>query len=116
MVIEELGAGDRSAAELRLQAVADVPILAVGPEAETLARALLFDGAVPSNSPRDALHIAIAAAHGTDYLLTWNFRHINNAETRRHVVRVVADHGLVCPVPCSPEELGGRFDDERSDR
>ena len=59
---------------------------------------------------RDALHVAIAATQGIDYLITWNFRHINNASTRTMVVHVVSDFGLVCPVLCSPEELMGEDD------
>jgi hypothetical protein len=39
-------------------------------------------GAVPKGSEEDALYIGIAAAQGADYLLTWNFKHINNAETK----------------------------------
>ena len=63
-----------------------------------------------ANSVRDALHIAIAAIQGIDYLITWNFRHINNASTRTMVADVVSNSGLVCPVLCSPEELMGEDD------
>ncbi|MDN5871386.1 MAG: hypothetical protein L0H73_11780 [Nitrococcus sp.] len=40
------------------------------------------------------------------YLLTWNFRHINNAETKVLIASVIESAGYVCPVLCSPEELG----------
>ena len=53
---------------------------------------------------------AIAAAQGIDYLITWNFKHINNASTRTMVVNTVSSFGLVCPVLCSPEELMGEED------
>lgn len=72
-----------------------------------MADALLNSKAVPANSARDALHIAIAATQGTEYLLTLNFKHINNAETRALIAQVVEDNGWACPVLCSPEELGG---------
>ncbi|NCC62364.1 MAG: PIN domain-containing protein [Verrucomicrobiae bacterium] len=107
LVIEEISAGDKFAAEARLQAIADIPILEIKPEAEELAALLLSSNAVPANSDRDALHIAIAATQGVDYLLTWNFKHINNASTRALVVNTVSSFGLVCPVLCSPEELIG---------
>jgi len=58
------------------------------------------------------LHIAIAATQGVDYLLTWNFKHINNAETKALITRVVEASGLECPILCSPEELGGYDDGE----
>ena len=110
LVLEELSGGDAAAAAARLEAVAGIPSLEIGPEAVSLAEALLAAGAVPANSQRDALHIAIAATQGTDYLLTWNFRHINNAETRGLIAEVVAEQGLACPSLCSPEELGGGID------
>ena len=41
-----------------------------------------------------------------EYLLTWNFKHINNAETKTMIAKVIEAHGFVSPVLCSPEELG----------
>ncbi len=90
--------------------VADIPSVAIAAEAESLGFALLAANAVPANSARDALHIAIAATQGIDYLVTWNFKHINNASTRTMVVNAVSNFGLVCPVLCSPEELMGEDD------
>ena len=52
-------------------------------------------------------HIAIAAANGIQYLVTWNFRHIANAETRATIEQVCWDHGYVPPLICSPDELLG---------
>lgn len=112
LVIEEISAGDPEAAAQRMDAVVNVQSLDIGTETQTLAEALLVAKAVPVNSPRDALHIAIAATQGADFLLTWNFKHINNAETRALISKVVAEHGWVCPVLCSPEELGGTTDAE----
>ena len=107
LVIEEISAGDKSAAEARLEVIASIPILETKEEAEELADLLLSSKAVPANSARDALHIAIAATQGIDYLLTWNFKHINNASTRALVISTVSNFGLLCPVLCSPEELIG---------
>ena len=36
--------------------------------------------AIPSTRAEDALHISLATVHGMDFLVTWNFRPINNAE------------------------------------
>ena len=110
LVVEEISAGDASAAEERLRVIADIPSVTIAAEAESLASALLDANAVPANSGRDALHVAIAATQGIDYLIMWNFRHINNASTRTMVVNVVSDFGLVCPVLCSSEELMGEDD------
>lgn len=107
LVVEEISGGDPIAAAQRLQSVAEISSVAITEEAQVLADALLTSKAVPANSPRDALHIAIAATQGAAYLLTWNFKHINNAETRGIIAGVVEANGWVCPVLCSPEELGG---------
>jgi predicted nucleic acid-binding protein len=111
LVEEEISSGDPVAAAQRIQAVTDIPSVAITPEAESLAQALVASRAIPANSVRDALHIAVAATQGVDYLLTWNFKHINNAETKALIARVVEANGLECPVLCSPEELRG-YDDE----
>ncbi|NNJ85096.1 MAG: hypothetical protein HKP13_09215 [Gammaproteobacteria bacterium] len=51
------------------------------------------------------MHIGIAAANGIDFLLTWNFRHINNASTKAAIRHVIEGLGYQCPELCSPEEL-----------
>ena len=110
LVVEEISAGDTSAAAERLRVIADIPCVAIAAGAESLASALLAANSVPANSARDALHIAIAATQGIDYPITWNFKHINNANTRTMVINAVSDFGLDCPVLCSPEELMGEDD------
>ena len=106
LVEEEISGGDPMAAAKRLQAVANIPSILITHEAQLLADALVLSKAVPGNSVRDALHIAIAATQGIDYLLTWNFKHTNNAETKALMARVIEADGWACPILCSPEELG----------
>ena len=95
------------AAERRKAFIEGIPSLSVSDAAVSLAEMLLAQEAVPKGSEDDALHIGIAAAQGADYLLTWNFKHINNAETKSVIVNVVESCGFMCPQLCSPEELGG---------
>ncbi len=106
LVEEEIAAGDSSAAQRRIEAVTGIASVAVTSQAQTLAHSLMSGNAVPETSPEDALHIGIAAAQGVEYLLTWNFKHINNAETKSAIARIIEQQGLICPVICSPEELG----------
>jgi hypothetical protein len=42
-----------------------------------------------------------------DFLLTWNFTHINNAFRKAKIVEIIENFGLEAPVLCSPEELIG---------
>ena len=62
---------------------------------------------IPIPSAEDALQISLATVHGMDFLLTWNFRHINNVEMKARIRTVIDAVGFECPVICSPEELGG---------
>ena len=65
---------------------------------------------MPPSAGADALHIATAACHGMDYLLTWNSTHIANAEYRPRIERACRAQGYEVPVLCTPDELmgGGR--------
>ena len=111
LVEEEVSRGDSSTAHRRLALIEDIPSLAISDEAANLAKLLLTEGVVPEGSMEDALHISVAAAQGADYLLTWNFKHINNAEMKSAIFRVVESYGFTCPQICSPEELGGNYND-----
>ena len=70
-----------------------------------LARYLTIPGAIPVRAGPDAIHIAAAVIHECDYLMTWNMRHIANAQIRRVVERIVEAKGYVKPTICTPEEL-----------
>lgn len=111
LVEEEISKGDLLAAERRMALIEHIPSLSISEEAAELAKLLLSRGAVPLGSEEDALHIGIASAQGADYLLTWNFKHINNAEKKMAISKVVESLGFVCPQLCSPEELGGISND-----
>jgi hypothetical protein len=57
--------------------LAGIPILELTDAAQALAGQLIGQGLVPKTGVEDSLHIALATVHGMDFLLTWNFRHIN---------------------------------------
>ena len=107
LVLEEAKGGDPIAADGRLEAVKGIPVLEITGEAEDLAAALVKVGPIPESHPEDALHIALAIINGMDFLVTWNFHHINNARMKKGIARVAEENGYECPVICSPEELEG---------
>ena len=111
LVEEEISRGDASALARRQAFIAGIPSFAISDMAIDLAESLIGQGGIPTGSEKDALHIAIAATQGADHLLTWNFKHINNAETKRMIVNIVGSLGYPCPLLCSPEELGGNSGD-----
>ena len=66
---------------------------------------LVAERALPPTAVVDAVHIAVAAVNGMDYLLTWNCTHIANAATRATIERACRTAGFAPPVICTPEEL-----------
>lgn len=111
LVVEEAARGDPEAAMHRLAALSAIPLLAVTAEAVALSKALVRGGAMPAKALDDSLHVAISAVHGVDYLLTWNYRHLDNAETKPIIRSVCAAQGYASPEICTPQELMGVFDD-----
>jgi hypothetical protein len=107
IVEQEIGSGDPRAAQRRIDLILSTPSLQLSDEAKYIAEGLLAAQLLPAGSVADAMHIGIAAVNGMDYLLTWHFKHINNAETKNRIVRFIENEGYICPVLCSPEELGG---------
>ncbi len=107
VVADEAGRGDPTQSARRLELLAGITRVAISTEAADLAAQLLESGGVPPGSEEDALHIAIAATQGADFLVTWNFKHINNAELKTLISSIVEAFGYQCPLFCSPENLRG---------
>jgi len=105
VVVAEASAGDAGAAARRLAALRDIPLLAQSAETMALARELVARGGLPSKAAVDALHVAIAAFGGVDYLLTWNCPHIADAALRGRLEATCRAMGVEPPVICTPEEL-----------
>ena len=106
-VLIEAGDGDSDAATRRLELLRDVRVLNPTPAAVLLAKRIMLVTAMPAHVATDATHIALAAAHGIEYVLTWNCRHIANAATRTTIEAACRAHGLTPPTLCTPEELMG---------
>jgi hypothetical protein len=107
LVVDEASAGDPIAARERLKVLQDVPLLDITPEVAELASSILSSGIIPRKAATDAAHIAIAALHGMDFLVTWNCAHIANATIARALASICREHSCECPVICTPEELLG---------
>jgi len=104
-VIEECAAGDPEAAARRLEFLVGIPVLEPTNDSSAIAKRLIGEGIVPAKAVVDALHLGIAAAHGVEYLLTWNCAHIANASLRRRMEALCRTMGREMPVICTPEEL-----------
>jgi len=107
IVLDECSAGDQLAAIERLELIGEISVLDTQTTAVALANSLVNRHGIPKTEPRDALHIAIAAVSGIEYLLTWNFKHIANPSTRDLIQRICQDSGYTPAIICSPDEIIG---------
>jgi len=111
--IEEAEKGDPGAAARRIETLSKLPLLAITDAVVTLSKTLIKRKALPAVAFNDALHIAVSAVHEMDYLLTWNFRHLDNAETKPIIRAVCIAGGYSTPEICTPQELMGANDHGR---
>lgn len=88
-----------------MAALAGIPLLEQTAAAGELAEALVRGVPLPDKAVADALHIAIAAVHGMQYLLTWNCTHIANVALRSRIEAVCRAAGYDPSLISTPEEL-----------
>ena len=111
-VVDELERGDFPSRERCLSFVANLPLLAIKPEVTDIVDAYISRNVMPGDPAGDALHLAIASFHRCDFLVTWNCRHLANANKFDHIRRVNDSLGLFAPSLVTPLELLGEVDDE----
>lgn len=107
LVVNEARLGNPESAARRLAILEGISLLEVTAPAQTLAVAIVQKGLLPQTAYPDTLHIATAAVHQVDYLLTWNCTHIANAEILPRIALICEPCGVVLPYICTPEELLG---------
>jgi hypothetical protein len=106
-VIDEVASGDPAVAAECLKVIKGLPVLATTAEAVDLARKILQLGLIPQRAIDYARHIALAATHQVDFLMTWNCSHIASPFAGRRIKRLCEESGFECPVICTPHELLG---------
>ena len=107
IVADEASVGDPRESAKRMKVIDDLQFLDLTEDSEMLTEAILSTGALPKQADRDAAHIAVATAHEMDYLLTWNCRHLANAQIMRRISALCEEAGFRMPLICTPEELMG---------
>ncbi len=107
VVLNEASEGDPGAARRRLETLRGLPILDLTEEVTALGEALVAEGPLPEKAADDGFHLAFATVHDMDYLVTWNCKHLANAEMLRQIERLLDEKGYEIPRVCTPEELMG---------
>ena len=105
IVLEELSAGDYPTQDDCLALVVDLSLLDVNQEVLEVADVYRQRGLMPINPAADALHVALASCYRLDYLLTWNCRHLANANKARRLEELNEGMGLSTPRLITPYQL-----------
>lgn len=109
-VVDEAGDGDPVAARKRLEALSGLPLLDATDATMPLAEEMVRRRLLPSRAAIDAVHIAIATLNRMNVVLTWNCRHLANADVYVGVSRFLRSAGFEAPLVCTPTELMGTGD------
>jgi len=104
-VLDELGEGDYPNQEEVLQLASTLPLLPVEDAIAEIVETYVQHKVMPADVLGDALHLALASYHKCDFLLTWNSRHLANANKFAHIRRVNTMMGLYVPLLVTPLEL-----------
>ena len=107
VVLDEVAQRDSAIAAQRLEILRNFPLLEVDQAVQNLAEQFLSQSNLPPKASDDALHIAAATVYGLDYLLTWNCKHIANAQIQKKLVQISLNAGYELPTICTPYELMG---------
>jgi predicted nucleic acid-binding protein len=107
VVLDEAAQGDPEMAIKHREILQNLPVLELTEAVQNLGAQFLTRSNLPSKASDDAIHIAAATVHGLDYLLTWNCKHIANAQIQRKLAEICLDFGYKLPLICTPYELMG---------
>jgi len=112
-VIDELRQGIGKKAEERIALLDGLDILPITNEVIEIAQIYIDKLVMPKDPKGDALHLAIASFYKVDSLLTWNCKHLANANKFDHIRRVNFEIDLTTPILATPlNYLSGEDENE----
>ncbi len=114
-VIEELSRGEYPNQSECLALVARLSLLPIEPIVAEIVDRYIENHIMPRDPSGDALHLALASYHRCDFLVTWNCRHLANANKFGHIRQLNTLLGLHVPSIVTPLELLGSEEDEEED-
>jgi hypothetical protein len=104
-VIHELEDGDYPTKADALSLLADIPVLAIDLPIVEIVETYIRHRLMPANPSGDAMHLALASFYRCDFLLTWNCKHLANANKFAHIRRVNVMLGIFVPTLVTPLEF-----------
>lgn len=107
IVVDEISRGDIEMVNQRLEVIRDYPLLEVTEAVDDLASEFMAKTNLPPKAADDAIHIAVATVNNLDDLLTWNCKHIANAQIQKKLGKICSNLGYNLPIICTPYEFMG---------
>ena len=108
-VIDELEGGMFPGRDDALKLIERLPLLDINESIADIVETYISHHIMPNDPAGDALHLAIASFHKCDFFLTWNCRHLANANKFGHIRRINTLLGLYVPALVTPLELIGEI-------
>jgi hypothetical protein len=90
-----------------LEFVEPIEFLEITKEIITIAEVYVQHKIMPANPLGDAMHLAVSSFYQCHFLLTWNCKHLANANKFGHIQRINSMLGLYVPLLITPLELLG---------
>ncbi|MBL8848308.1 MAG: type II toxin-antitoxin system VapC family toxin [Planctomycetaceae bacterium] len=108
-VLDEIIGENEQQTALRQELMLGVDLLPIDEAIAEIAQFYIEHKLMPSDPSGDALHLAIASYHKCDFLLTWNCRHLANANKFGHIRRLNSLLGLYCSRTGDAIGASGRY-------
>lgn len=105
IVIDEILNGDELHSQKRMELIKSIPLLNFSEEIEHIASIYMNYFQFPEKLVRDMYHLAYSVFYEINFLLTWNCKHLANANMRYDITRLNYELGYKTPDICTPEEL-----------
>ena len=104
-MIKELENGDHFKKGEKIAMLKNITLLQINNSIAEIVEVYIDRKVMPRDITGDALHLAIASFYDCDYLLTWNCKHIANANKSTHIRRINQLLHLKTPEIVTPLEL-----------
>lgn len=104
-VLAELARAPAPKASRALSLMRGVAVLDEPPGLQEVVTYYIEQKLMPAEAGGDAVHLALASMHSLDFLLTWNCRHLANANKIQHLAVLNGRLRLHVPVITTPLTL-----------
>ncbi len=104
-VVDELETGDHPMMNEKIELIRNLSFLEINEAIAEIVNVYHEHRLMPRDATGDALHLALASFHKCDYLLTWNCKHLANANKFGHIRRINGILRLSTPELVTPLEL-----------